>query len=160
MTDKKKEDEIKRALIADAANPDAWERVAVVPPSSSPRPVWYGKSRGLATRRPIADPKDEDARSKRQAPMHPPVDHASREAEALRRKQLHDAIADLPEGQRHAIQLWLDGFHYTDIAHVLGISVAAVKSRLRDAKRHLRPTLDVGDHRNDHRSGRVEGRQR
>jgi RNA polymerase sigma-70 factor, ECF subfamily len=241
MTDKKKEDEIKRALIADAANPKAWDRVATVPPSRSPRPVWYGKSRGLATRHAIADSKDvrftaaysryytrvvryytrafglaeddaidlaqqaflrfdealdhyrgeaewafletvvrnvaynrvralksasrsaqvvsiEDARAKRQAPTQPPVDHASREAEALRRKQLHDAIANLSEGQRHAIQLWLDGFHYTEIAQVLGVSVDAVKSRLRDAKRHLRPTLEGGDSRNGHRSGGVKSR--
>ena len=44
MTAKKKADEITRALIADAGNPDAWERVAIVPPSTSPRPDWYGKS--------------------------------------------------------------------------------------------------------------------
>jgi RNA polymerase sigma-70 factor, ECF subfamily len=224
MTDKLKDAEIKRALIADAANPDAWERVAVVPASASPRPEWYGKSRGHSSRD-GGDPQEarfkaaysryynrvvryytrafnlaeddaadlaqqaflrfyealahyrgeaewayletvvrnvaynriralksasrsaqvvsiEDARAKRQTPVQPPVDHASREADALRRKQLHDAIAALPEGQRHAIQLWLDGFHYTDIAHALGVSVDAVKSRLRDAKRHLRPNLD------------------
>jgi len=45
MTEKRRDDEITRALIADASNPDAWERVAVVPPSTSPRPDWYGKSR-------------------------------------------------------------------------------------------------------------------
>jgi RNA polymerase sigma factor (sigma-70 family) len=220
MTGKKTEDEIKRALIADAANPNAWERVAVVPPSTSPRPAWYGRSRRLAQL--AGDPKEvrftaaynrhftrvvryytrvfsladheatdlaqqaflrfyealehyrgevewafletvvrnvaydrvralksasrsaqvvsiEDARAKRQELTQLPMDHAAREAEALRRKQLHDAIAALPEGQRHAMQLWLDGFHYTDIAHALGVSVEAVKSRLRDAKRHLRP---------------------
>ena len=127
MTEKKKDDGITRALIADSSNPDAWERVAIVPPSTSPRPEWYGKSR---------NPKE--ARAKRRSPLQPQVDHASREAEALRRKELHDAIAALPEGQRHAMQLWLDGFHYTDIAKALGVSVVAVKSRLRDAKRHLR----------------------
>jgi len=241
MTEKKKEDEIKRALIADAADPEAWERVATVPPSRSPRPAWYGKSGRLTTRHAITDPKDlrftaaysrhyarvvryysralgvahedaidlaqqaflrfyealdhyrgeaewafletvvrnvaynrvralksasrsaqvvniEDARAKRQAPTQPPVDHASREAEALRRKQLHDAIAKLPEGQRHAIQLWLDGFHYSDIAHVLGVSIDTVKSRLRDAKRHLRPTFEADDSRNDDRSGGVRSR--
>jgi len=144
MTAKKTDEEVKRLLIADAASPDAWERVAVVPPSTSPRPAWYATSRGAG------------ARAKRQAPVQPSADHASLEAEAVRRKQLHDAIAALPEGQRHAIQLWLDGFQYNDIAHALGVTVDAVKSRLRDAKRHLRPVLDeTGNHdtkRNDHRA--------
>ena len=54
-----------------------------------------------------------------------------------------DAIAALPEGQRHAIQPLLDGFYYTDIAHALGVSVDAVKSRVSDAKIHLRPGADV-----------------
>jgi RNA polymerase sigma factor (sigma-70 family) len=241
MTDKKKEDEIKRALIADATDPEAWERVAVVPPSTSARPAWYRSSRQVAARQTTGGPKQarftaaysrhykrvvkyyvrafslteveavdlaqqaflrfyealehyrgeaewayletvvrnvgynrirelksasrsaqvvsiDDARAKRQMPTQPPVDHASREAEALRRKQLHDAIAALPEGQRHAIQLWLDGFHYTDIAHVLGVSIDAVKSRLRDAKRHLRPSLEAHTSRDDHQSGGMKAR--
>jgi RNA polymerase sigma factor (sigma-70 family) len=103
----------------------------------------------------------EDARAKRQAGS-PPLDHASREAEALRRKQLHDAIAVLPEGQRHVVQLWLDGFRYTDIARALRISLDAVRSRLRDAKRHLRLDLDADrardTSRNDPQSGRAKGR--
>lgn len=230
-------------MIADAANSEAWERVAVVPPSTSPRPAWYGKSRGHDARQPDDDSQEtrftaayrryytrvvryytralgfsqeeasdlaqqafsrfhealehyrgeaewaflqtvvrnvaynrvrslksasrsaqvvsiEDARAKRQA--SDPLDHAAREAEALRRKQLHDAIAVLPEGQRHVIQLWLDGFHYTDIAHALGISLDAVKSRLRDAKRHLRLDLDPDrardTSRNDSQPGRAKGR--
>jgi RNA polymerase sigma-70 factor (ECF subfamily) len=100
----------------------------------------------------------EDARAKRQVPPQPQVDYASRESEALRRKELHDAIAALPEGQRHAIELWLDGFHYTDIANALGVSVDAVKSRLRDAKRHLRPGLDeAGGHHTNRNSDRTGG---
>lgn len=133
MTDRKRKDEIERELIADAAKPEAWERIGTVEPSTSPRPRWYGKPRAL-------DP-DRTAGS-------PP------------RKELHDAIAALPEGQRHAIQLWLDGFHYSDIAHALRISVDAVKSRLRDAKRHLRPRIgdDRGASRNDPRTGGALGR--
>jgi DNA-directed RNA polymerase specialized sigma24 family protein len=72
-------------------------------------------------------------------------------------KQLHDAIAVLPEGQRHAVELWLDGFQYADIAQVLRVSVDAVKSRLRDAKRQLRANIDDGisDQANrDHRAAR------
>lgn len=39
-------DEIKRRLIADAENADAWEPLGTVAPSSSPRPAWYGQSVG------------------------------------------------------------------------------------------------------------------
>ncbi len=152
MTKTKKDDEIMRALIADASNPDAWEHVAVVPPSTSPRPEWYGKSR-----------KPQEARAKRPAPRQPQVDPASREAEARRRTELHDAIAALSDGQRHAMQLWLDGFHYTEIANALGVSVDAVKSRLGDAKRHLpHPALNEASgyyaNRNVDRTGGAKGR--
>jgi hypothetical protein len=35
------EEDIKRRLLADAQNADAWEGVGSVPPSSAPRPRWY-----------------------------------------------------------------------------------------------------------------------
>jgi hypothetical protein len=35
-------EEIERQLLADAENPDAWERVATVGASRSPRPASYG----------------------------------------------------------------------------------------------------------------------
>jgi RNA polymerase sigma-70 factor (ECF subfamily) len=85
----------------------------------------------------------EDARLELLIVSHPDADHTSGQEEALRRMQLHDAIAALPEGQRHCIQLWLDGFHYSDIASVLGVSMDAVKSRLRDARHRLRPSVDA-----------------
>jgi RNA polymerase sigma-70 factor (ECF subfamily) len=65
------------------------------------------------------------------------VDYAERENAALRRKQLHDAIAALPDGQRQCIQLYLDDFKYDEIARILRISPDAVKSRLRDARKLL-----------------------
>jgi hypothetical protein len=44
MTTQKKmsPEEIERQLLADADNPDAWEPVADVVASRSPRPDWYG----------------------------------------------------------------------------------------------------------------------
>jgi hypothetical protein len=49
MTMRKKlsEGEVKRHLIADAEETDAWEAPIVVPPSQSPRPSWYGRSKHL-----------------------------------------------------------------------------------------------------------------
>lgn len=41
------EDEIKRRLIADADELDAWDAPVVVPPSRSPRPAWYERSKHL-----------------------------------------------------------------------------------------------------------------
>ncbi len=50
MTTRKKlsDVEIERKLIADAANPSAWEAPITVPASRSPRPQWYGRSKRLA----------------------------------------------------------------------------------------------------------------
>lgn len=39
--------EIKRRLIADADDPDAWEAPINVPPSNAPRPEWYGRMKHL-----------------------------------------------------------------------------------------------------------------
>lgn len=65
------------------------------------------------------------------------LDYAERHEAEERRKQLYGAISALPAGQRQCVQLWLDGFKYGETAKVLRISVDAVKSRLRDAKRAL-----------------------
>lgn len=81
---------------------------------------------------------------KEEPPAREEPDYAERQQQALRSKQLHDAIAQLPAGQRQCIQLWLDEFSYEDIARVLRMTVDAVKSRVRDAKRLLRTR--VGDH--------------
>jgi RNA polymerase sigma-70 factor (ECF subfamily) len=75
-------------------------------------------------------------------PAAPPEpDYADRQEAALRRKRLYDAISALPHGQRECVQLWLDDFKYNEIAAALRMSVDAVKSRLRDAKRVLRARL-------------------
>ena len=72
-------------------------------------------------------------------------DYAERQQEALRKQRLRDAIIALTPGQRECIQLRLDDFTYEEIAKVLRISVDAVKSRLRDAKKILRERLGDGD---------------
>ena len=75
------------------------------------------------------------------APTEP--DYAERQMEAIRRKQLHDAIEALPAGQRQCVRLLLEGFKYGEIARTLRITLDAVRSRLRDARRELRSRLGV-----------------
>ena len=132
------EDEIKRRLIEDAQNPEAWEPPIRVGPSRSPRPSWYRQTI-------VADRQASGSENVRQ--YYAPVRNSdrNREEEAFRRKRLHDAIAELPEAQRQSLQLWLDGFKYKEISSVLGISTEAVKSRLRDARGHLRSRLEESE---------------
>ncbi|HXO22485.1 MAG TPA: RNA polymerase sigma factor [Thermoanaerobaculia bacterium] len=64
------------------------------------------------------------------------------EQEAARRKQwLREAIAELPESFRGALLLRLGGLTYQQIAKAMGITVDAVKARLREAKKRLRERL-------------------
>jgi RNA polymerase sigma-70 factor (ECF subfamily) len=87
----------------------------------------------------VVDIDDPDARLQPAAPGGP--DYAERAEASRQRERLHDAIAELPRGQRECMQLWLDDFKYDEIAKALRISMDAVKSRLRDAKKILRERL-------------------
>lgn len=73
------------------------------------------------------------------APAEP--DYAERQEQEHRRKGLYDAIAGLTEVQRQCLELWLAGFKYDEMTTTLGISMDAVRSRLRDARRQLRARL-------------------
>jgi len=106
------------------------------------RNVAYNRIRSQRTAKRGAetvDINDRNAASEPVAPTEP--DYAQREEAALRSRLLHDAIAELPQGSRECIQLWLNDFKYDEIARFLGITLDAVKSRLRDAKKILRARL-------------------
>lgn len=91
----------------------------------------------------MVDIDDPDVSEQLAAPAE--ADYADRQQAALRRRQIVAAIEELPPGQRECLRLWVQDFKYTDIAKILRISVDAVKSRLRDAKKHLRARLgEVG----------------
>lgn len=64
-------------------------------------------------------------------------DYAGRVDDARNRILLYDAIAELPKAQQHALHLRLDGNKYDEIASILRVSLDAVRSRLRDARRTL-----------------------
>jgi RNA polymerase sigma-70 factor (ECF subfamily) len=80
----------------------------------------------------------EAAGSVPRAPQQDPVD---RMIEQERKTKLRQAIATLPKGQRRCLQLWLEDFSYDEIARTLRLSLDAVRSRIRDAKRLLREKL-------------------
>ncbi|HEX3069638.1 MAG TPA: RNA polymerase sigma factor [Thermoanaerobaculia bacterium] len=69
------------------------------------------------------------------------LDYADRDAEEALWERVRRLVASLPPGQRECLRLWIEGFQYNEITTILGISMDAVKSRLRDAKRYLREQL-------------------
>jgi RNA polymerase sigma-70 factor, ECF subfamily len=75
------------------------------------------------------------------------VDHAARPDAATEERQrlgraLH-AVQRLPEGEREALVLAIDGeLSYARIAAILGCSVPAVKVRVHRARARLRSVLD------------------
>src|ERR1051326_5130299 len=68
-------------------------------------------------------------------------DTADRLADKQRWDRVIATVETLPAGQRECFRLWIEGLEYEEIATILGITVDAVKSRLRDAKRTLRQQL-------------------
>jgi RNA polymerase sigma-70 factor (ECF subfamily) len=61
--------------------------------------------------------------------------------DAERKTSLRNAIAELPKGQRQCVQLLLEDMSYDEIARALRISLDAVRSRIRDARRLLKERL-------------------
>lgn len=105
------------------------------------RSVALNRIRSARTLKRNAHTIDLDDPEARVEPAAEWPDYAERQESARRRKRLHDAIEDLPLGQRQAIRVWLEDFKYDEIARALHITVDAVKSRLRDAKKLLRARL-------------------
>ena len=62
--------------------------------------------------------------------------------DVLARQRLYEMIDRLPPIPRQCVLLWIDGYRYEEIGRILRLSVEAVKTRLRDAKRLLREDYD------------------
>lgn len=108
------------------------------------RNLGFNRIRALRTARRSGTTVAIDDPNEFEEPAAPPEpDYAERQHEALQRKRLRDAIALLPAGQRQCMELWLEDFKYDEIARTLRITLDAVRSRLRDAKRELRARLGV-----------------
>jgi RNA polymerase sigma factor (sigma-70 family) len=71
----------------------------------------------------------------------PSPDYADRDEAARNWKRFREAIAELPPGQRQCLELQADGLKYHQIAERMGITIDAVKTRLKDAKKRLRQKL-------------------
>jgi RNA polymerase sigma-70 factor (ECF subfamily) len=98
------------------------------------------RSKNTLKRRAITvDIDDPDVRE--QPVADPGPDYVERQETADRLRRLHEAIAELSPGQRQCVQSQLDGFKFHEIARSLRISIDAVKSRLRDARKTLRAKL-------------------
>ncbi|HKR65154.1 MAG TPA: RNA polymerase sigma factor [Thermoanaerobaculia bacterium] len=107
------------------------------------RNVGYNRVRSVTTikRGGVRTESLDDGESVKDAVDHNSVHPVDKMINAEHRQQLGQAILKLPKGQRQCLQLWLEDFSSEEIARALGISVVAVKSRIRDAKRTLREWL-------------------
>ena len=66
-------------------------------------------------------------------------DYADREQAALRHERLHQAVAELPKGQKDCLRLWMEGFTFEEIARSLRVTLDAVKSRLTATSQLVSP---------------------
>ena len=64
-----------------------------------------------------------------------------RKIDTERKTRLRNAIDELPKGQRQCVHLLLEDRSYDEIASALRISLDAVRSRIRDARRLLKERL-------------------
>lgn len=85
------------------------------------------------------DIDDPDFEQQIAAPQRP--DYADREEAARNWKRFREAIAELPPGQRQCLELQAEGLKYHEIAERMGITLDAVKTRLKEAKKRLRTKL-------------------
>lgn len=61
----------------------------------------------------------------------------------------------LPNDYRQVIVLRLDGFHYQEIAEMMGVSVDAVKAKLRRARRSVAEKIDLSQRNSRNAQGRL-----
>jgi len=111
------------------------------------RNVWFNRIRANNTKKrqgvvvELDDPDAADVRDTIASDHDPHHELAADQVARLRKQELTAAINALPTGTREVLQLYLEDFSYTEIAEALRISVDAVKSRIRDAKKLLRSRL-------------------
>jgi RNA polymerase sigma-70 factor, ECF subfamily len=110
------------------------------------RNVGYNHIRSLTTlRRGVRPVSLDDPAVAVHAPRATEADPIEQMIDAQLRDRLRKAILELPKGQRESLRWRLKGLTYEEISRLLQISVDAVKSRIRDAKKTLREKLGVAE---------------
>ena len=71
-----------------------------------------------------------------------------RSLDKQRRRELFEAIAQLPELEQRMLHLQLADKRYEEIADILGVSVGSVRNRLSRAKRDLKAWAEVWEKAN------------
>ncbi|HYO75588.1 MAG TPA: RNA polymerase sigma factor [Thermoanaerobaculia bacterium] len=107
------------------------------------RNLGYNRVRSLATGKRGAQTVtlDDPAVLKREPMAREEPDYAERQHETMRLERLRDEITKLPRRQRQCLQLRLNEQTYEEHATHLQITIDAVKSSVRDAKRLLRERM-------------------
>lgn len=100
--------------------------------------AWRKSSRPLRTLS-LDSPMGIDVADRTPAPGHSPEQHAIRSEEA---RLVLTLLNQLPESQRSVVELRLAGLSINEIAHALGMSVAATKSNQFRGYQRLRDLLD------------------
>jgi RNA polymerase sigma-70 factor (ECF subfamily) len=76
--------------------------------------------------------------------MMPPEEREQRSSDFMLKQALHNAIAQLPEEFREALEMkYFDDLPYEDIAKALGISVSLAKVRVFRAKKMIQEQLST-----------------
>ena len=101
------------------------------------RNVVYNRIRSRKAKKRSVDLVDLDDPKFGSGPAGDEPNYAALQEGALRKKALYEAIADLPPGQRQAMNLRMQGFSYDEIAIALRTSADGIRTRIRDAKKLL-----------------------
>lgn len=97
-------------------------------------------------RRESAQQRRQQAQAVQQALNPPPADPAEQAWAGIRAQQVRDALAGLPEAQRHAVALaYFGGYTQREIAQLTGVPLGTVKTRMFAAMRRLQLRLSVRD---------------
>lgn len=122
-----------------------WEGQARYERGTGPAIPWLltiARRRAVDRVRNTATRTRHELRHARAEPAQPADPVSDEVIAALTATVLHQALAELTDAQHTTItSAYLDGHSYPEVAALLGIPLATVKSRIRDGMRKLRPAL-------------------
>ncbi len=123
-----------------------WEKPHAFDPERGTMRAWLGvltHRRSVDRVRREATAKRHETRRATALPLQSATDTADAATSEVLAQRVRDAVADLPEDQRRAVELAYFGGHtYVEVAATLGIPEGTAKSRLRLAMRRLALVLE------------------